>query len=84
MSISQQAVAVRRSQSREIRKPDFIVRAPDPQRRGRWVTLGAAWQREDGGLNIKLQTVPVGIWDGALVCLPPLPNGDDPEPNPEE
>lgn len=66
---------------REARKPDFVVRAPDPQRRGRWLTLGAGWNREDGGMNIKLTTVPVGNgWDGALVALKPLPNGEAPEP----
>ena len=65
----------RTAQTRQARKPDFVVRAPDPQRPGRWITLGAAWKREeDGGLNIKLNTLPVGgMWDGALVALPPLP-----------
>ena len=36
------------AQTRE--KPTFIVRAPDPNNRGRWLTLGAAWQKtlDDG------------------------------------
>jgi hypothetical protein len=69
-----------RPQRREARKPDFIVRCPDPHRPGRWVSLGAAWKRDDGGLNIKLATLPVGNgWDGALVCLPPIENEDPPQ-----
>jgi hypothetical protein len=66
-------------QARQARKPDFIVRAPDPQRRGRWLSLGAAWKRdEDDGFNVKLNTVPVGSgWDGTLVLLPPLVNQDE-------
>lgn len=58
-------------------KPDFIVRAPDPNNRGRWLTLGVAWARKNGeqGFNVKLNTVPVGNqWDGTLILLPPLEN----------
>ena len=63
-------------------KPTFIVRAPDPNNRGRWLTLGAAWKKEldDGqiGYSVKLNTVPVGSgWDGALMLLPPLPKSDE-------
>jgi hypothetical protein len=56
-------------------KPDFIVRAPDPNSPGKWLSLGAAWQRRNGeaGFNVKLNTVPVGNqWDGTLILLPPL------------
>lgn len=61
-------------------KPDFVVRAPHPNLRGRWVTLGAAWQKtlDDGQVaySVKLNTVPVGNqWDGTPMLLPPL-NGD--------
>lgn len=61
------------------RTPTFIVRAPDPNRRGRWITLGAAWPLRDGqpGYSVKLNTLPVGNrWDGALVLLPPLAQDD--------
>ena len=36
------------AQTRE--KPKFVVRAPDPNNRGRWLTLGAAWEKrlDDG------------------------------------
>lgn len=85
MSVAQQAVE-RRTRTREARKPDFVVRAPDPQRRGRWITLGAAWKREgDDGVNIKLNSIPVGgVWDGTLICLPPLPDDGDPPDGPSE
>ena len=69
-------------QTRE--KPTFVVRAPDPNNRGRWLTLGAAWKKtlDDGqtAYSVKLNTVPVGSgWDGTLMLLPPLPKSDDAE-----
>jgi hypothetical protein len=65
----------------ERRKPVYVVRAPDPNVRGRWVTLGYAWQRKNGedGFSVKLNSIPVGNWDGALVLLPPLSNEEVPE-----
>ena len=70
------------AQTRE--KPKFIVRAPDPARPGRWLTLGAAWEKtlDDGqtAYSVKLNTLPVGAnWDGALMLLPPLPKSDEGE-----
>lgn len=70
------------AQTRE--KPTFIVRAPDPNNRGRWLTLGAAWKKtlDDGqtAYSVKLNTVPVGSgWDGTLMLLPPLVKADDAE-----
>ena len=62
-------------------KPSFIVRAPDPNNWGRWLTLGAAWEKTiDGKIaySVKLNTVPVGSgWDGTLMLLPPLPKSDE-------
>lgn len=65
----------------ERRKPTFVVRAPDANARGRWVTLGYAWQRKNGedGFSVKLNSIPVGHWDGTLVLLPPLSNEEVPE-----
>jgi hypothetical protein len=61
----------------DVRHPAFVVRAPDATNRGRWRTLGYAWTRKNGeeGYTIKLNSVPVGSWDGALILLPPF--GDD-------
>jgi hypothetical protein len=58
-----------------------VVRAPDPNSRGRWVTLGYAWRRKNGedGFSLKLNSIPVGNWDGALVLLPPLSNEEVPD-----
>jgi hypothetical protein len=57
----------------------FVVRAPDPNNRGRWITVGAAWARKDSkpGFNVRLNSVPVGNWDGALILLPPLEAVED-------
>ena len=50
-------------------------------KRGRWVTLGVAWTTElrDGatGYSIKLNSIPVGEWDGTLMLLPPLAERED-------
>ena len=63
-----------RKRPNEVRHPAFVVRAPDPSNRGRWITLGYAWTRRNGeeGYTIKLNSVPVGQWDGALILLPPF------------
>lgn len=66
--------------SEEKRKPAYTVRAPDPNNKGRWITLGAAWPRKHGqeGFSIKLNAVPVGNnWDGTLVLLPPFVDDAD-------
>lgn len=61
------------SRSDDERQPKYVVRAPDSTKRGRWVTVGYAWELKDGeGFSVKLNTVPVGAWDGALVLLPPF------------
>ena len=63
-----------RKRPNEVRHPAFVVRAPDPTNKGRWITLGYAWTRKNGedGYTIKLNSVPVGQWDGALILLPPF------------
>ena len=66
------------SRTEEDRQPKFVVRAPDSSKRGRWVTVGYAWELRSGeGFSVKLNTIPVGVWDGALVLLPPFQNGDE-------
>ena len=67
-----------RQRTEEERQPMFVVRAPDSTKRGRWVTVGYAWPLRSGeGFSVKLNTIPVGVWDVALVLLPPFQNGDD-------
>jgi hypothetical protein len=71
--------ARRQAKTAEERQPLFVVRAPDSTKRGRWVTVGYAWALGDGkeGFSVKLNTVPVGAWDGALVLLPPFQDADN-------
>lgn len=72
------ALNARRQRTAEERQPKFVVRAPDSNNRGRWVTCGYAWELGEGkeGFSVKLNTVPVGAWDGALVLLPPFRQED--------
>jgi hypothetical protein len=70
-----------RQRTDEERQPMYVVRAPDGTKRGRWVTVGYAWALRNGeGISIKLNSIPVGSWDGALVCLPPLQQDDERPP----
>jgi len=71
--------AQRRPQQREKRMPVFIARAKVG---AGWQTIGACWPLRSGeaGFSVKLNTLPVGAWEGQFVLLPPLPNGEDPEP----
>jgi hypothetical protein len=71
--------------TRVVRRPAFVVRAPDPNNRGRWISVGYAWERRNGdeGYSIKLNSIPVGNWDGALVLLPPLRDEEAPDFDPE-
>ena len=71
-------MAVRQPRSAEDRQPVFVARAPDSTKRGRWVTVGYAWPRGSGeGYSIKLNSIPVGSWDGALVLVPPFQQQED-------
>lgn len=49
-------------------KPNFNVRAKIGEH---WQTIGAAWNVKDGGVSVRLNTIPVGNWDGSLLLLPP-------------
>jgi hypothetical protein len=77
MSIRDQPAKSARSQ--EKREVKYVVRAPDSNNRGKWVTVGVAFERKNGedGFSVKLNTLPVGGWDGTLILLPPLvPEGE--------
>lgn len=77
MSISERATA-RRPQKAERPKPVYIARAKVGNG---WVSIGAAWNLRSGddGFSLKLTTLPLG-WDGRLVLLPPLEDGQEPVP----
>ena len=73
MTTAQREMTLRK-RTQDVRHPAFVVRAPDPNNRGRWITLGYAWARKNGeeGYSVKLNSIPVGNWDGALIMLPPF------------
>lgn len=56
--------------------PDFNVRVKVGEF---WSTIGAAWKVKDGGISIRLNTVPVG-WDGSALMLPPKEEKSEPAP----
>jgi hypothetical protein len=73
------SISRRSAQPQEKREVRYVVRAPDSNNRGRWVTVGVAFERKNGedGFSVKLNTLPVGSWDGTLILLPPIvPEGD--------
>ncbi len=74
MAVAQQREMTFKKRPQDVRHPAFVVRAPDPNSRGRWITLGYAWSRKNGeeGFSVKLNSIPVGNWDGALILLPPF------------
>ena len=49
-----------------------------------WTNIGAAWPLRSGedGFSVKLSTTPLG-WDGRFVLVPPLPDQEVPEEQPE-
>ena len=48
MTQTQQREMALRKRPQDVRHPAFVVRAPDPNNRGRWITLGYAWARKNG------------------------------------
>lgn len=71
--------ASRRSHEKEVRQPDFVVRAKTGPGRKDWTTLGYAWARENGeGFSVKLNALPIGTeWGGVLKLLPPFEAEED-------
>jgi hypothetical protein len=66
-------------------EPAFVVRAKSGPSNNAWVTLGFAWERENGqGYSIKLNALPIGTeWNGVLKLLPPYEAGEDDAPESE-
>jgi len=46
-----------------------------------WQTIGAAWELrgEEDGFSVKLNSIPVGAWEGQFVLIKPLDNGEAPK-----
>ena len=56
------SISRRSIQPQEKREVKYVVRAPDSNNRGKWVTVGVAFEQ----------------WDGTLILLPPLLPDDEP------
>jgi hypothetical protein len=81
MSLVDQATRnVRRPQQAEKREIAFFVRAKTGPGTRDWSPVGVAFARKDSqpGFTIKLNTLPITGWNGALVLVPPFV--DDGEP----
>jgi hypothetical protein len=78
-SISGRA-AVRRPQDKEKREIAFYVRAKTGPGARDWSPVGVAFARKNSepGFTVKLNTLPISGWNGALVLVPPFV--DDQEP----
>jgi hypothetical protein len=75
-SISERAASRQRPDKREIA---FFVRAKTGPGPRDWSPVGVAFARRNGepGFTVKLNTLPIGEWSGALVLVPPLDDVED-------
>jgi hypothetical protein len=72
--------ARRTPQQYERREIAFNVRAKTGPGPRDWSPVGVAFERKNNepGFTIKLNTLPIGEWSGALVLVPPIVNDDAP------
>lgn len=87
MSITQQLMRNTRS-APEKREIAFYVRAKTGPGTRDWSNIGVAFARKNDapGFTIKLNCLPIGDWNGALVLVPPFVQEDEAieeEPVPE-
>jgi hypothetical protein len=77
-SVSQRAAG--RPQQNEKREVAFYVRAKTGPGPRDWSAVGVAFARKNSepGFTIKLNTLPIGEWNGALVLVPPFVNDEEP------
>ena len=81
MSISEQANrTVRRPQQQEKREIAYYVRAKTGPGPRDWSPVGVAFARKNGepGFTVKLNTLPISGWNGAMVLVPPFVQEDEP------
>jgi hypothetical protein len=69
----------RGQQTAERREIAFYVRAKTGPGPRDWSQVGVAFGRKNSepGYTIKLNTLPIGEWNGAMVLVPPFANEDD-------
>ena len=77
-SISDRASA--RQPRQDKREIAFFVRAKTGPGVRDWSPVGVAFARRNGepGFTVKLNTMPIGEWSGALVLVPPFVQEDEP------
>jgi hypothetical protein len=69
-----------RQPRQEKREIAFFVRAKTGPGARDWSPVGVAFARRNGepGFTVKLNTLPIGEWSGALVLVPPFVQEDEP------
>jgi len=72
--------ARRGTQATERREIAFYVRAKTGPGPRDWSQIGVAFARKNSepGYSIKLNTLPIGEWNGVVVLVPPFVNDDEP------
>jgi hypothetical protein len=70
----------RRGQQPEKREVAFYVRAKTGPGSRDWSPVGVAFARrnDEPGFTIKLNTLPISGWNGAMVLVPPFAQEDEP------
>lgn len=70
----------RRGQTSERREIAYYVRAKTGPGARDWSPVGVAFARKNGepGFTVKLNTLPIGPWSGALVLVEPFVQDDEP------
>jgi hypothetical protein len=70
----------RGQQQPEKREVAFYVRAKTGPGPRDWSGVGVAFARKNGepGFSVKLNTLPITGWNGAMVMVPPFVNDDEP------
>lgn len=70
----------RGQQQTEKREIAFFVRAKTGSGPRDWSPCGVAFARKNGapGFTIKMNTLPISGWNGAMVMVPPFVNEDEP------
>jgi hypothetical protein len=86
MSSVNERAAVRRPQQAEKREIAYYVRAKTGPGARDWSPVGVAFARKNGqpGFTIKLNTLPVGPWNGSLVLVPPFVDEGEPIEEPTD
>jgi hypothetical protein len=79
MSTDTDTRPTRRGQQAERREIAFFVRAKTGPGPRDWSPVGVAFARRNGeaGFTIKLNTLPIGQWSGAMVLVAPFVNEDE-------